>query len=184
MSVIGNKNAVGNKGGCPRKTSFSKDEMIKLGEEMIEWIKNHPNILHLSEWYTIEKGFIYNEWKCFIQRSEFIPFYEIALKLVGRKYLDKTSNVRESQAQRWSKVYFKDYYEHEAQVNQEQLDRELEHKKAIIDHGAIAGVNSYGELLPTFDAHMKQISEVQAKISNNQVVLSIEDNSINEETKS
>lgn len=96
--------------GRPRKTSFTEAEMIALGEEMILWVKKNSPI-HLSQWYTIEKGFIYREWKTFIQREEFIPYYECALKLVGMNYLDGT--IKESLAQRWQRVYFKDLKEEE-----------------------------------------------------------------------
>lgn len=100
-------------GGCPRTVSFSPEEMIKLGEEMVKWVKEHPNILHLSEWYTIEKMFTYNQWKTFLQRQEFVPYYEIALKLVGKKYLDKTSNVRDNISHRWLRIYYKDLKDQE-----------------------------------------------------------------------
>ena len=106
----GNQNALGNKGGAPRKTSFSEEEMIALGQEMILWVKKN-NPIHLSQWYTIEKMFIYKEWKTFIQRVEFIPYYEQALKLVGMNYLDGT--IKERLAQRWQRVYFKDLKEEE-----------------------------------------------------------------------
>ncbi len=72
--------------GRPRTTSFSVEEMIELGEEMVEWVIKNKKTLHLSEWYTIEKGFLYREWKTFIQREEFIPHYEKALKIIGKKY--------------------------------------------------------------------------------------------------
>lgn len=100
--------------GAPRKVSFSKKEMIALGEEMIAWVEvNNP--LHLSEWYTIEKMFLYREWKTFIQRPEFVPYYERALKMVGRQYLDKESRIREGISQRWQRVYFADLKEQEDQ---------------------------------------------------------------------
>lgn len=101
-------------GGRPRSTSFSEKEMIELGKEMVAYVKeNQKTILHLSEWYTIEKGFIYNEWKTFIQRLEFIPYYEQALKIVGLKYVSKNSNVRDSISQRWQRIYFRDLKEGE-----------------------------------------------------------------------
>jgi hypothetical protein len=100
--------------GRPRDVSFSENEMIQLGKEMVEYVKeNQKTILHLSEWYTIEKGFIYNEWKTFIQRKEFIPYYEQALKIVGLKYVSKNSNVRDSISQRWQRIYFGDLRESE-----------------------------------------------------------------------
>lgn len=109
--------------GRPRTTSLEPKEMIALGEEMVVWVtKNKKNILHLSEWYTIEKGFIYNEWKTFLQRAEFIPYYEQALKIVGSKYLDKNSNVREGASQRWQRVYFKDLKDEEDETIKFQSD--------------------------------------------------------------
>jgi len=100
--------------GRPRTTSFSVEEMIALGEEMVAFVKkNKKTILHLSEWYTIEKGFIYREWKTFIQKEEFLPYYEQALKLIGIKYVDKSSNVRDGISNRWQRVYFDDLREKE-----------------------------------------------------------------------
>jgi hypothetical protein len=100
--------------GRLRTVSFADDQMIELGEEMVSFvIKNKKTILHLSEWYTIEKGFTYNQWKTFIQRDVFIPYYEQALKIVGLKYVDKKSNVRDSISQRWQRIYFGDLREGE-----------------------------------------------------------------------
>jgi len=98
----------------PRVFSFSEKEMIALGKEMVAYVKaNQKTILHLSEWYTIEKGYTYNEWKNFIQKAEFFPYYEQALKIIGLKYVDKKSNVRDSISQRWQRIYFKDLKEGE-----------------------------------------------------------------------
>jgi hypothetical protein len=98
----------------PRVFSFSEDKMIELGQEMVEYVKkNKKTILHLCEWYTIEKGFTYNEWKNFIAKAEFFPYYEQALKIVGLKYVDKNSNVRDGISQRWQRVYFGDLKEQE-----------------------------------------------------------------------
>jgi len=109
--------------GRPRTTSFSPDEMIQLGKEMVHYVtKYKKSILHLCEWYTIEKGFTYREWKTFIQKDEFLPYYEQALKIVGLKYVDKNSNVRDGISQRWQRVYFPDLKEsedrdaHEAEI--------------------------------------------------------------------
>jgi hypothetical protein len=141
--------------GAPRTVSLSKDEMIKLGQEMIQWVKDHPDILHLSEWYTIEKMYTYNQWKQFITKEEFHPYYEIALKLVGKKYLDKTSNVREGISQRWQRVYFKDIRESE----DADLDADAIRKKSIegakqstynimVPHDLAAGSNISAKALP------------------------------------
>jgi hypothetical protein len=100
--------------GRLRTVSFTDDKMMELGEEMVEYVKkNKKTILHLCEWYTIEKGFTYKEWKTFIQKEVFLPYYEQALKIVGLKYVDKNSNVRDGISQRWQRVYFGDLKEQE-----------------------------------------------------------------------
>ncbi len=101
-------------GGAPRTVSLPPEEMIALGKEMVEYVKNNKNtILHLCEWYTIEKGFTYKQWKTFIQKQEFVPYYEQGLKIVGLKYVDKNSNVRDGISQRWQRIYFGDLKEQE-----------------------------------------------------------------------
>lgn len=92
----------------PRSVSLEPDEMVALGEEMIQWVSKHPEILHLSQWYSIEKMFTEKQWEAMQQMAEFLPYYERALKMVGLKYLDKTSNVREGISQRWQRIYFRD----------------------------------------------------------------------------
>lgn len=108
--------------GRPRTTSYHPDIMIELGKEMIEWLNNHPDTLHLSEWYSIEKMFIYEEWKTFIQRPEFIPYYEQALKLIGKKYLQKDSGVEPNIKNRWQRVYFNDIREREDQDKKDEIE--------------------------------------------------------------
>lgn len=121
----------------PRVFSFSKEKMIELGEEMIAYVKtNKKTILHLCEWYTIEKGFTYNEWKNFIQKDEFFPYYEQALKIVGLKYVDKNSNVRDGISQRWQRVYFGDLKESEdidADENELRKARSLKNEAKAIE---------------------------------------------------
>lgn len=102
--------------GAPRTVSFTEKEMIVMGLEMVDYVKkNKKTILHLCEWYTIEKGFTYKEWKTFIQKDEFIPYYEQALKIIGLKYVDKNSNVRDKISDRWQRIYFGDLREGEDQ---------------------------------------------------------------------
>lgn len=129
--------------GAPRTTSFPPEEMIKLGQEMVQWVKDHPEILHLSEWYTIEKMFTYNQWKKFIEKEEFRPYYEISLKIIGRKYLDKTSNVREGISQRWQRSYFQDLTEREDQDS----DEEAERRKSSTNNDVSADIREIAQAL-------------------------------------
>ena len=98
----------------PRVFAYSTAKMNELGQEMVEFVnENIEDILHLSEWYTIEKGYTYNEWKNFIQIEEFLPYYEQALKIIGKKYVNKNSNVRDKISDRWQRIYFPDLREQE-----------------------------------------------------------------------
>lgn len=98
--------------GRPRTVSPQPDEMIQLGQDMIDWIvENNP--LHVSAWYSIKMGICERDWKLMKILPEFCPYYEQALKLIGQKYLDKTSNVREGVSQRWLRSYFSDLREEE-----------------------------------------------------------------------
>lgn len=100
--------------GAPRTVSPVPDDMIALGEEMVIWVElNKDSILHLSEWYTIHKMFTRKQWDTFKDRQEFIPYYERALAIIGKKYLDKNSQVRDGISQRWQRVYFKDLRDQE-----------------------------------------------------------------------
>ena len=73
----------------------------------------YNSCLLYTSWYTIEKGYTYNEWKNFIQIEEFLPYYEQALKIIGKKYVNKNSNVRDKISDRWQRIYFPDLREQE-----------------------------------------------------------------------
>lgn len=117
--------------GRPRTVSLSKEEMIALGQEMIQWVeKNQP--IHLSKWYSIHKMYTYNEWDAMTRIPEFLPYYEKALSIVKEKYIDGT--IAPAIASRFLRRYFKDVKDQEDEDLQDKLNRELEQKKAIIDH--------------------------------------------------
>lgn len=111
-------------GGRPRTLTPSDEDLIKLGEEMLEWVDSQENILHLSEWYTIHKKFTYCQWKAIIQKPQFVPYYDEALRKVGLQYLRKDSPVEPSLKQRWQRVYFKDLKEQEDQDKDDDIKRQ------------------------------------------------------------
>jgi hypothetical protein len=117
--------------GRPRTTSFTPDEMINLGQEMILWLKEHPETVHLKEWYSIEKMFLYNEWKTFIQRPEFVPYYELALAMISLKYIKLDSGIEPSLKHRFLRSYFKDIKDQEDQDKDDDVIRQKSAAEAV-----------------------------------------------------
>lgn len=99
-------------GGKPRTVSLSPDEMVKLGEEMIQWVQENQPV-HLSQFYTIHKGYTEKEWNTMRQAPEFLQHYEKALKMIGIQYLLKDSNISDSIKHRWQRIYFGDLRQEE-----------------------------------------------------------------------
>ena len=151
-------------GGRPRTVSPPPEDFIALGEEMLDWLDKHPETLHLSEWYTIHKMYTYNQWKQFIAKPEFHPYYETALKIVGKHYLNKDSPVNPSISQRWQRVYFKDLREQEdedARFNSELKKSELDTK-----------TEQYQQANAKLDKVLDHFSSLQSdlKISDNKAI--------------
>lgn len=117
--------------GAPRFAKFPPEDMIAMGEEMLAWIQEN-NPYHLSEYYTIFKGFTYEQWKNLIRAAEFVPYYEQAMRIIGMGYLN--GRVDKGLSQRWQRVYFKDLKEEEDSTVQDELDRQLDHKKQLIKY--------------------------------------------------
>lgn len=115
--------------GAPRTVSPPPQDMIKLGQEMIDWVKKNPDALHLSCWYSIHKGYTDKEWDTMTNRSEFVSYYERALKIIGHKYLDGTVNP--SIAQRWQRIYYKDLRRSEDQDMKDKIEMESKNKTDI-----------------------------------------------------
>jgi hypothetical protein len=152
-NIVGKPEKAKHAGGCPRSISPPPNDMIELGKEMIQWLNENPGTLHLSEWYTIHKGYIYKQWKTFIQKEEFIPYYEQALRIVGKKYLDKTSNVRDSISHRWQRVYFKDVKEEEDETAAYNSSLRSKENALVSEEDVVK-----------LDAYLKQLKEVQSSI--------------------
>ncbi len=111
-------------GGAPRTVSFPPDQMIQLGEEMLEWVeKNKP--IHIKQWYSIVKMFTYNQWKTFISCEEFFPYYEKAISIISIRYIN--GDINPSISQRFLKLYFKDVRDQE----DHDLDAAMERSKKV-----------------------------------------------------
>ena len=112
--------------GRPRTVSLDPENMILLGEEMIEWVSlNNP--IHLCQWYSFQKKFTKKQWRTMIVAPEFLTYYEEALQLVGMNYVKKDSPVYPSIKQRWQRVYFGDLKDQE----DSDLDAAMERSKKV-----------------------------------------------------
>lgn len=98
--------------GRPRTVSLPPEEMIELGKEMVEYVKEHKP-LHLNLWWMVEKEILEDEWECYIRTKEFFPYYKRALAIVGQQFLDKDSQADRAIKDRWQRIYYKDLRESE-----------------------------------------------------------------------
>lgn len=143
--------------GRPRITSLPPEEMIELGKEMIEFVSDRKNkVLHISEWYCINKGFLEAEFKKFIEKEEFRPYYEKAMRMISKRYLDGTINP--SIAQRWQRLYFSDLRDQE----NSDLDRAAERSKEIAATVTEETVNAFEALANQI--YLAQSSQSSRKI--------------------
>jgi hypothetical protein len=133
--------------GRPRTVSLPPAEMEVLGSEMVKWVSQHQP-LHLSEWYTIHRGYTYSEFKSMVDCPEFSPYYERALKIIAARYLN--GDVHPSIAQRWLRVYFKDLREEEDSTKDADAARAKENTPTVDP--------KTGELV---EALLRQVAELQ-----------------------
>lgn len=145
--------------GRPRTVSLAPRDMEILGQEMIIWIKlNNP--LHISEFYSTYKQILFNTWDTMIKRPEFVPYYEQAMLMIGKQYLDRNSNVREGASQRWQRVYFKDLALEEDTRAQRLVDKDTDAKIKVLNHMAAIKAKETEtvsqDIKDQFDALMKQ----------------------------
>jgi hypothetical protein len=154
-------------GGRPRTVSFPEDEMIALGEEMIQWLNDNPDTLHLTQWWSLHKLFTEEEWDAMQQMPEFLPYYKRALHLIGLKYLTKDSKVRDNISPRWQRVYFKDLRKSE--------DQDLDEAAA---RASKTETMESEEQKAKFDSSMLQVISLLSSNRN------IDDKSISNDTKS
>lgn len=109
--------------GRPRTAVPEKEELIKLGEDLLNWAKNpdpnNPNFFW-SEWYT-SRGFVRNQWKKMVDKEEFRSYYEQAQPFLAKPYVNGTINA--SIAHRFMRHYCPEVKEEE--------NEEVEHKEKM-----------------------------------------------------
>jgi hypothetical protein len=93
-------------GGRPRTSVPEKEELIKLGEDLLEWASTKAKgelRCRWCEWYAKKHFFIRKQWKHMIEKEEFRPYYEAAQPYLAEKWIDGT--IHQSIAQRYLRIY-------------------------------------------------------------------------------
>lgn len=92
--------------GRPRESIPEKEEMIKLGEDLLAWAsekKKGELRCRWCEWYSRKHFFIRKQWKRMVDTEEFRPYYEAAQTFLAEKWIDGTIN--QSIAHRYLRIY-------------------------------------------------------------------------------
>jgi hypothetical protein len=103
-------------GGRPRTCVPEKEELIKLGEDLLKWASEvqHGELrCRWCEWYAKKHFFIRTQWKRMLDTPEFRPYYEAAQPYLAEKWIDGTIN--QSIAHRYLRIYDPELKESEDQ---------------------------------------------------------------------
>jgi len=116
-------------GGRPRTSVPEKEELIKLGEDLLSWAsekKKGELRCRWCEWYAKKHFFIRKQWKRMLDTEEFRPYYEAAQVFLGEKWIDGT--IHQSIAQRYLRIYDPELREQE---DADENDKELRKAAAL-----------------------------------------------------
>jgi len=116
--------------GVPRTVCPEDDELKELGEEMLAWV-NENNPLHIREWWLIHKDITEKSWDVMCQKDIFLHYYNKALSVVAKNYIDKDSQVPDSIKNRFLRMYFKDLRDEEDEKKRTEIRMRVEAVKDI-----------------------------------------------------
>jgi hypothetical protein len=139
----------------PRTTTPSREECIKLGQDLVVWATEETTDLRtsFSFWYALKHNFIYEEWKLMKQKEEFRPYYEKARAALAHK-LHK-QQIEKGLSHRYIGMYDRELTDHESQL----ADADAARKKAIegakqthvtmlVNHDLAAGSDISAKAIP------------------------------------
>lgn len=93
----------------PRTAVPEKEELIKLGQELLQWAteeidaKERPYRFRFCHWYSLKKGILDKEWELMVQKEEFKVYYESARVALSLRLTDGT--IKDSLAHRFLRIY-------------------------------------------------------------------------------
>ncbi len=116
--------------GRPPKT-YSDEEVVDLGQEMIGWMKTKDDakepVVHISQFYSALKKIPRSEWRALRQRLCFLPYYEQAMDWLLVRLLTN-GEMDKSYGNRYLPIYDPDIRVLEREVMQEKIDYEINKK--------------------------------------------------------
>ena len=123
--------------GRPRTCIPEKDELIKLGQDLLDWASEKVEgelRCRWCEWYAKKHFFIRKHWKRMLDTEEFRPYYETAQAYLSEKWINGTIN--QSIAHRYLRIYDPELRENEDFDVKGKEERDLKIKLALIEHQA------------------------------------------------
>lgn len=97
----------------PRTSTRSKEDLISLGEDFVEWATEETDEprLRYCQFYSLKHGILKKEWDLILQKPEFREYYEKVQAALATKWI--TGDVNPSIAHRFLRIYCPDVKEDE-----------------------------------------------------------------------
>jgi len=118
-------------GGRPRTTVPEKEELIKLGQDLVQWATEETDELRCRycQWYCLKHGFVRKHWDLMLQKPEFRVYYEMAQASLAKRYID--GSINPSIAHRLLPIYLPEVKEEEKEAKKFESDLRKEESSFI-----------------------------------------------------
>src|SRR5215831_15406541 len=86
---------------------FSDDKCHQLGQDLLSWLddpKGGKEQIFFVRWYYHKHGMFRDDWKALIQREIFLPYYEIARKVMVENLM-RNEDIYQSYGGRYLAMY-------------------------------------------------------------------------------
>lgn len=99
--------------GRDRTTTPEDDELVKLGEELVEWATEPAKELrfHINQWYCLKKGITKKEYDLMLQKPIFREYHAKARIAISARYVD--GSINPTIASRFLRHYFEEVKQEE-----------------------------------------------------------------------
>lgn len=142
--------------GRPRTTTPCDEELIKLGEELVQWAtedvprKEKLKRLRFADWYSLKKGMLRKEWDLLCEKPIFQVYYEQTRNALANNYVDGT--ISPSIAHRFMRHYCPEVKQEENELIAYEARVKADKDKEVAD-----------EYKEKFDATLDQLKKLRDK---------------------